>query len=316
MPALPRHRLIAALKWLVAALVLFFVVRSFQSARDSIASSGALSLDQLHPGWMAVSGITYVLAMLPMGAYWIYLLRVLGQPVTWYRGMTAYYVGHLGKYVPGKAMVVVLRAGLLRTDKGSSAVAAISVFIETFTMMAAGAGLATVLIAWQFSEHRMLLGMGVFLLFAASIPTWPPLVRWLLRRVRAASLTTEVEQQLANYTWRVMLVGWLLELSGWSFMGVSLWAILRAIPLETTLEGVFSLWPRLTASVSLSMVAGFLSLLPGGIGVRELVLDQLLKQPFGPVIAPLSAVLLRLIWLLTELVVSSILYLGLRFSRS
>ena len=64
------------------------------------------------------------------------------------------------------------------------------------------------------------------------------------------------------------------------------------------------------------MVAGFLSLIPGGLGVREAVLDQLLKQPFGPLYAFVVPILLRLVWLLTELVVSGILYIGLGFRRS
>ena len=124
-----------------------------------------------------------------------------------------------------------------------------------------------------------------------------------------------METLLRGYTWRVMLIGWVTELFGWSIIGFSLWAVLRSMPLETPLDSPWVLWPRLTASVSLSMVAGFLSLLPGGLGVREVVLDQLLKQPFGQIVAPLSAVLLRLVWMLTELVVSGILYIGLGFRR-
>ena len=50
------------------------------------------------------------------------------------------------------------------------------------------------------------------------------------------------------------------------------------------------------------------NLLPGGLGVRELVLDELMVEPFGRVAAIVSAVLLRLVWLVTELIISGILY--------
>jgi uncharacterized membrane protein YbhN (UPF0104 family) len=217
--------------------------------------------------------------------------------------------------VPGKALAVVLRTAFLRGERVSSAVVAASVFIETFTMMSVGAALATALIAWQFSEHVYLLILGVVLMTLAGIPTWPPFVRWSVRRMKVTSWSEELEASLQGYTWRVMLVGWIIELFGWAVIGLSLWAVLRSLPLETPLASPLELWPRLTASVSLSMVAGFLSLLPGGLGVREVVLDQLLKQPFGQIVAPLSAVLLRMAWMLTELVVSGILYLGLGFRR-
>ena len=74
--------------------------------------------------------------------------------------------------------------------------------------------------------------------------------------------------------------------------------------------------PLLTASVALAMVAGFLSLLPGGIGVRELVVIPLLSPVFGQVAAILSAVLLRLVWMAAEVLVSGILYFALPNSES
>jgi len=46
------------------------------------------------------------------------------------------------KYVPGKALVVILRAGLIRSRRVNAVVAAISVFYETLTMMAVGSFLA------------------------------------------------------------------------------------------------------------------------------------------------------------------------------
>jgi uncharacterized membrane protein YbhN (UPF0104 family) len=89
-----------------------------------------------------------------------------------------------------------------------------------------------------------------------------------------------------------------------------------SLPMEASLACWYELWPRLTVAVSLAVVAGFLSLLPGGLGVRELVLDELMIVPFGAMVALVSAVLLRLVWLLAELLVSGILYIGLRMKRT
>jgi uncharacterized membrane protein YbhN (UPF0104 family) len=105
-----------------------------------------------------------------------------------------------------------------------------------------------------------------------------------------------------------MLSGWAANTLGWFLFGMSLWATLRAVPLGTPMASWWELAPRLTASVSLALVAGFVSLLPGGVGVRELVLNALMVPQFGHVKALVSAVLLRLVWLVTEVALSIILY--------
>ena len=56
------------------------------------------------------------------------------------------------------------------------------------------------------------------------------------------------------------------------------------------------------------MVAGFISLIPGGLGVRDWILMTLLAPQCGAKVALVSAVLLRIVWLLSEVAVSAILY--------
>jgi hypothetical protein len=68
------------------------------------------------------------------------------------------------------------------------------------------------------------------------------------------------------------------------------------------------LLPLYVACVSLAVVAGFLSLIPGGAGVRELILGVLIAQQFGQAAAVLTAVMLRLVWLVSEVAISTVLY--------
>jgi glycosyltransferase 2 family protein len=67
--------------------------------------------------------------------------------------------------------------------------------------------------------------------------------------------------------------------------------------------------PVLTACAALAVVLGFVSFIPGGFGVRELVVTTLLAPlaEFGTARALAAAVLLRVIWLLSELFASAIL---------
>jgi uncharacterized membrane protein YbhN (UPF0104 family) len=240
----------------------------------------------------------------------------MGQRPQLLETLRAYYAGHLGKYVPGKAMVVVIRTALLHQRQVDPAVAAVSVFAETLTMMAVGAFLAALILSIFFASHVGLLLLAIFLMLLSGVPTWPPVFRFLVRRFRVSVVRPNVELALQGFSWRVMFLGWAANMLGWGIMGLSYWAVLRALPIDLTLDPWYELWPRLTASVSLAVVAGFLSLLPGGLGVRELVLDELMTEPFGSMVALVSAVLLRFVWLLAELTVSVILYIESKVRRS
>ena len=73
--------------------------------------------------------------------------------------------------------------------------------------------------------------------------------------------------------------------------------------------------PLVTAAVAFAMVGGFLSLLPGGVGIRELVILALLTGPFGHAAAAVAAIFLRLIMLLSEVAISAILVMVCWFLR-
>jgi uncharacterized membrane protein YbhN (UPF0104 family) len=74
----------------------------------------------------------------------------------------------------------------------------------------------------------------------------------------------------------------------------------------------FSELPWVTACYAISVVAGFMSMLPGGVGVREWVMKELFEPQYGPVAALLAPVLHRMTSLMSELCLSGILYFSLR----
>jgi uncharacterized membrane protein YbhN (UPF0104 family) len=64
-----------------------------------------------------------------------------------------------------------------------------------------------------------------------------------------------------------------------------------------------------TAVAGLSTAAGFLVIfMPAGIGVRELVIIQLLTPRIGPVQAVVASLLVRTVWTLAELVLAGVLW--------
>lgn len=301
------------MRLLVLLLVGWGITRTVSDAAEEFRSR-QLSWEDISFGWLAVASGLYALAMVPSWLFWHRVLWAMDQRPRLRESARAYFVGQLGKYVPGKALVVILRAGLIRSPRTDTAVAATSVFVETLTMMAVGAVVAAVILPTlpAATTHPWVLWLAVGLLVLAGAPTLPPVSREIVRRLGVQRASPRVEAAIRQVNYRVLSAGWLTMVIGWLLMGLSQCATLKAL---ANLEGMpdavvdpLSQWPLQTAAVSLAMVAGFLSLIPGGLGVRELVLTTLLVETVGPVAAILAAALLRLAWLVAELLLASALY--------
>ncbi len=308
-PSSRKRWLIRIVKLLVLALVVWAVRRTLIDAWNQ--------LDQhrwhVEPVWLAASAALYLLGLFPAALFWYRTLRVLGQQARLRDAIRAYYIGHLGKYVPGKAMVVVLRAGLIRGERVNTGVAAASVFVETLTMMAVGSFLAAAILAVGFREEGWIVAGAVGLMLVSGLPTIPPIFR-RLARLAGVGKDPAVAAKLERLGPATLVLGWAAMTFGWCLMGLSYWAVLRAMAIPG-LDPVAQL-PRYVAAVSLAMVAGFLLLvLPGGVGVREAALVKLIipylaqRVPHAELAAWASAALLRIVWLLSELGISGILYI-------
>lgn len=305
---------ISVLKIVAGCIVCGFVVSALRSGIARLEQESIVWSD-IDPAWALVSAGAYLGGMLMMGIFWHRVLHAMGERLGWGETLQAFFVGHLGKYVPGKATVVLLRMSFLKRDGVNLGRVAVSVFVETLTMMAVGAGIAAAYLLSRGTQHVGLLGLACGLVVIAGLPTLPPVMRflasWTRRRGGAAAKSASVE----GIDFRLIGVGWLLNLVGWTLLGVSYWAAIRSLPLPNNILPWDEL-PRLIASVGLSVVAGFLFfLVPGGIGVRELVLGELMTESVGKGTAIVSAVWLRLIWLFAEMTVSSIIMSARRWSQ-
>ena len=274
----------------------------YQAFRD--LDKQDFSLQNVNLGWLCLASCFYLFGMLPFGLFWYRVLQSVGQQPRILDALGAYYISQLGKYVPGKAMVVVIRAGLIGNNQVDRATAAVTVFIETLTQMAVGAAIATGIIAVRYSHHWQLSLIALSLMVVAGLPTLPPIFCQLVRWLRLTRFNPEIDQQLKGLNIRIILTGWIANVLGWILLGLSLWAVLHSLPgPHVVSEFRLDTQLLLTAAVAFAVVAGFLSLIPGGIGVREIVLIPLLAHELqlGDVRAVVASVVLRLIWLMSEL---------------
>lgn len=258
------------------------------------------------PGWLAASGGLYLLGMGLAGLFWYRLLGRVGEHPPGLAMARAYFIAHLGKYVPGKAWALVMRVTLARAAGVPVALAAVTATYETLTLMASGALLAVLLFTLEAAEQADHGWKALGLLALAGIPILPGVFNRLVGRLTRPFLEPGTEPP--NVGLGTLAGGLGLTACSWALLGVSLWAMLQGLP-DAPAWG-WERWGRYTAFVSLAYVAGFLTLpAPGGLGVRELILQQLLTPELGdPARAVVAVLLLRLVWTAAEVLLAGLVY--------
>ncbi|MEO8165923.1 MAG: hypothetical protein ABI619_11070, partial [Betaproteobacteria bacterium] len=88
----------------ILALVAWGVWRTALKARGEFAREG-IAWNELRWDWLALAMILYLVGTFPSCVFWWQTLRSMGQRPAFGETLRAYYIGHLGKYVPGKALV-------------------------------------------------------------------------------------------------------------------------------------------------------------------------------------------------------------------
>src|SRR5215469_8470117 len=123
-----------ALKGVLAVLVLWAVGRHVARTWRDLRQHG----ETLHvePAWIALSVLLYLAGLSACGVFFGRVLRAGPSPVGYLPALRAYLISHLGKYVPGKAMVVLMRVGLVTPYGARPATAAFATLYETLVMMA------------------------------------------------------------------------------------------------------------------------------------------------------------------------------------
>ena len=292
-----------ALKAVVAVLVLWAVGRHVAQTWSDLRAHGETL--RVEPAWIAAGGALYLAGLSACGMFYGQVLRASATPMGMAAAVRAYLISHLGKYVPGKAMVVVMRVGLSSPYGTRPATAAIATFYETLVMMAAGAIVATLGFAmgrpvpWDFIVPAA--GLAVAFLLVVDPWTFPRVSRLVTSPIPGVG-----PEALPRITRGLLGAGLLWSLACWVLLGLSQVAIIRAVAPAGVAPG---LWPVVTASVALATVGGFVvPVLPGGLGVRE----WLLMTALGPALghsdtAVIAALLLRLTWVVAEGVAALVL---------
>jgi hypothetical protein len=324
-----------AAKWLIAAAVLLFVGRQF--ARD--LSNPELWTRPVHLDWLFAAGALYLVGLFMSACFWMVLLRRMRQAPHPLAEIRAYYLGHFGKYVPGKAWALVLRVGLAKAAGVNVRVGIMTTFYEVLVTMTAGALTAAALFAVQVDhwsgaiepaafarllnlresdeppDARVLCIFSLGLAAVVGLPLAPPFFNRVVRRLSKSFRDSDAP--LPSVPGMALVQGLVLASCGWFLHGASLWAVLCGLgdaPVSLTWDS----WSRYTAALAMAYVFGFVAVfVPNGLGVREyfltLVLAPQLSAMFGDErdarsVAVLATLVLRVVWMVAEAALAPILY--------
>lgn len=318
------RRLWPVLKWVLFALVIAFVGRrAWLLWRD-----GDVGSVTIHWPWLVAASVLYLVGWLPSVLLWHRLIHGLGGSSNRWDVAQAYFAGHLAKYIPGKASVLLVRAGMLADRGCRPSVSALTSTYEVLVVMGVGAavGLTMAPVVWPKAvmaglpnvlhpafEHPLLFGIGVVIVCVVLVPfvarvlgliaqkLTPPIVTVLPTHLVTPS---QPEPQPTPIS-APFLLGWcFFSVTTWLLHGLSLGCTLRAVGVEASLTD----WLIWTGDVSSASFLGFAAMFaPGGLGVREAALLELLRtQPgISASQAVAATVLLRAAWLAAEILAAA-----------
>ena len=263
-------------------------------------------------------------AMLYLGAhtcwawFWVRLLRSQGVQVRFADGLRAYFVSQFGKYIPGKAWVILIRVVMLRSATGGTPlVVGITATYETLTSMGAGALVGMLLLPWVGVVPKELSDNFALVIAVAAMPLVLGALNKLAAR-RIAKLRGPDAPPLPSPPLTLLVQGLLHGVAGWCLLGLGLGFAIQAVAVDPP-EASLDAYLADTGAMSLAYVAGFFVLVaPGGLGIREVILQYALSPRFTPALgealanaqAVVVSLVLRLCWTLAELA-----FMGLFFLR-
>lgn len=235
----------------------------------------------------AFAALSVLVGLLASGLAWRAVLSGLGHRLAPRQAGRVFFVGQLGKYVPGSVWTVVgqteaaRRYGLARAPVAATALVVMLLNVVTGASVAAatGSGQTAVVIA---------------VAGAAAVALCPPILRRLVRltgRVINRDLDVVVDARHI-----AVATGWTLLM--WAAYGAH-----TVLVVEGLQPGLSLAWPTAAGVFAAAWTAGFLAVVaPAGAGVREALIVALLSPETGSAVAGAFAVVSRLLLTMGDIV--------------
>jgi hypothetical protein len=264
-----------------------FVVRAIAHQWSSVRSS----LGHAQPAWLVAGVVVAGLAMLAIALPWRHALRLVGLEAPMTACVCWYFVGEIGKYVPGGIWPVVGRAELARRGGHPRSGAYASVALSLGALYLAGMLTSAVLLPLRFAGDGsewlwvlVLLPIGIAMLHHRPLG-------WMVER---AERVMKRDLDVTIPPWSASLGLVLRYIPAWLLIGTSTWCVARAFD-----SGVG--WITIAPAAMLSWVVGFVLVpVPGGVGVREAAFVALVGGAVPAGVRATIAVVARLAFMVVD----------------
>jgi len=255
-----RRGLSTLLGFVLAGLGAAFVAWSLADEWGRVleATTGA------RPLWLGAGFVFGMAGIVHLGLGWRRALELLGFPCSRRDALRWYFVGQLGKYVPGGVWAVVGSAELAAGEGASRARAYGAMLLALGCGYLAGILAVAGLLPFEVGLLQGLPTVGFLLVLIplGVLAVHPAVLGYVLEFTRRVS-RWPIELEVPRWGSSLRLVGW--HLPAWLGLGLATWCVARA------LEGPVPVVNIMLAGI-LAWVVGFLVVpAPGGLGVREAV---------------------------------------------
>ena len=285
-----RSRLANLIGIVIGSAGIAFVATRIVRDREAIADA----MSSAEVGWLVIGGAAGTIAMALIGLNWLGILRHAGVAAPWRRGMAWFFVGQLGKYVPGGIWPIVGQAELAHRDATPRGAAYSSTAMSMVTTLLGAASVAAITGLVTPTDHRLasaaIIVLLALLLAAIAVPAVGRAIDRLARRF------TTRELRLPEPRWFALLVA--RHLPVWfAFAGMNIFAVVAlGVDVDTPLA------VELIFVTCVSWMAGFVVVgVPGGIGVRETIFISMTTATLGTGVAVSAAVLSRVVSIAVDL---------------
>ncbi|CCH78265.1 conserved membrane hypothetical protein [Nostocoides japonicum T1-X7] len=293
----PRLRtLVTVLRYGALVLVLLLVVvalaRNWQSVSRELGSIPRWSV----AGAFALTIVSGIFAMLS----WRVLLADLGTRLHLADAAGIFFVGQLGKYVPGSVWSVVMQAEMaarLKVPRRRTAVAGL-LLLGMSGLTAALVGIPGLPILLARNGHEVWWPLVGACIVVGLVALSPP----VLNRLIAVGLRVLRREPLEHaLTTPAITLATVFSVLSWTFLGAGCWVLAQPMASDEHSAGrvfVVAVFGYVMAAV-IGMISFFL---PAGVGVRDGVFLVMLSGLMSPAAATAVVVVFRFVTVLADIV--------------
>jgi glycosyltransferase 2 family protein len=296
MAGVPRHRVLNALRIVLALLVTAAVgVAVARNWAEVSADIRKISPEAL----LLAAGLVSLAPVLTMLG-WRRILADLGSPLHVAPAGGIFFVGQLGKYLPGSVWSIVAQAEMgtrLHIPRRRSAVVGL-IGLGIAVICGVAVGLPALPLLLGRDDTRALVWAVLLAVPLFAVLLWPPLLNWGIALGLRLLHREPLEHSLSG---RAVLTTVVLFVGAWLASGAHAWVLATAIGESQVSPGRLALLTVCGFALS-SSLAMFTFVLPAGVGVREGLLVLLLAPATSPSAATAVVVISRFLTVVSDVV--------------